>query len=248
MAFDLYSWITTNHNCIDFQFEKDLPGIRSGGNSINSYMDVFIRTSDNNIWFIESKFTEEPNNVKLPEAYFETKDELGNIIDVNYNTSTWHYNKDENKLVEGSLEKRFSGHIYVAKLYVPFVKKMMERAKTTGNKWFDTKQECCHLLGIIMFILDNPSATNSNIHFRNIVYGKEENFIENEEFAKTFMKEASAIVNSIISHYKLENISFDYDALTIQDVLNDYGQRKALGYDNKTIAQCIKDNFEGLFE
>ena len=62
------------------------------------------------------------------------------------------------------------------------------------------------------------------------------------------MKEASAMVNNIISHYNLENISFDYDALTIQDVLNDYGQRKALGYDNKTVAQCIKDNFEGLFE
>jgi len=52
MAFDLYSWLKTNDDALDFCFEKQLDGMKSGGMGPN--MDVFIETKDEVI-FIEKK-------------------------------------------------------------------------------------------------------------------------------------------------------------------------------------------------
>ena len=71
LAFDLYSWLAEEKNVIDFEFEKQLPGLKSGGMGPN--MDVFIETQDELI-FIESKFTEKAElgyiNHKNPSASY----------------------------------------------------------------------------------------------------------------------------------------------------------------------------------
>ena len=58
LAFDLYSWMAVEPITIDFQFEKQLPGVvckKSGPSGVPN-MDVYFETKDD-IVFIENKYT-----------------------------------------------------------------------------------------------------------------------------------------------------------------------------------------------
>ena len=122
LCFELYSWIVTKEGIVDFTFEKPLTGICSRGSRTNSYMDVFIETS-NDLWFIESKFTEKPTTAQLSGAYYQTLDKEGNEINVDYNKSTfYHTTKNTLAVNVKSLMERFSYKEQVIDPYTRFVK------------------------------------------------------------------------------------------------------------------------------
>lgn len=234
LAFDLYSWLANEDQCVDIQMEFKLPGIISMGHECPANMDVMIETNSE-IWFIESKFTEVCNNrdysETLPGAYWETIQ--------NDNTSDWYHNS-KGELRKYPLIKRFRGREEVANKFQAFCNYIANISKNIPDNeavdWFDAKQETCHLFGIIMYILENHPT--KKVVFSNIVYNFNPEIENRSKFANQFIKKAQALVDDIVGDNK-----FEYKTNFIQDVLLEYGDKIAYGTDSTPIKSIIEKNF-----
>lgn len=218
LAFDLYSWIP------GVQFEKKLPGVicsKSGPAGVPN-MDVFIELPDT-LLFIESKYTESANlsymegeKPKLSKAYWS-----------------------ENEHGKLSLGERFYGQTEIAQKFSQFCKKIQKvidnGEKSNPWKWFDVKQETCHLFGIIFHALNARKDEESNKYTCDSKYDgtkklvlcyiiwkmdKDDFSMKENSLPAIFEKEAKKLVNEILGD------CFEFQIHTVQEVMeksNFYG-------------------------
>lgn len=195
LAFDLYLDLTNSKNVKDFEFEYKLPGLKSGGKTPN--MDVFIETEEEQI-FIESKFTE--------------------VADLRYRSilSSSYYSKDGKM----SLDERYY-NTRVSMFVGPFVDDIEEivanNRKRGAYEWFYPKQETCHIIGILLHILnvDNKNRTNGKKKFRfyNIYWNLND---EESDIQKKFKERALKFVHDVLN---TKDIEFTYKSFSIQDLI-----------------------------
>lgn len=254
LAFELYSWIANSNQCKDIEFEFRLPGIISGNREASAYMDVYIKT-EKEIRFIESKFTEEAGCLgsSLPQAYYKQLTSTGEedaASDFNEDT---YYKTAAGKLAKKpmSVKNRFRGQENVAKYFIPFVNHMMRIENSyEHDKWFDAKQETCHLFGIIMYIIENVNnLVNEGIdkvHLQNIYFCKYPEDSIRSSFTATFISEAEKMVGNILEEYNIKNIRFEFGTSTVQDVLKKYGKEQSYVNVEKTVEESILENFPGI--
>ena len=214
MAFDLYSWIVNEPSIKDFQFEKKLPGVicSNRGTAGRPNMDVYFETNTDRI-FIESKYTE-----SATKAY--TKGEKPNL-----SKAYW----DENDYGGLSIGERFYGRDDIARDFSDFCENIQNKiddfTKNKGEnkwKWFDAKQETCHLFGIIFYLLGatknkehgyycdpNNGHLDKKVYLYNIIWSfdKEDFNIDNNSLPGIFEKEAKEI-----AAFLLQGLSFCFGA------------------------------------
>lgn len=229
LCFDLYSWMADDQSfgATNIEFEKKLPGIISGGRQISSNMDVFYETQDS-IVFIESKFTETANNKNyrntVPEAYWKEEDE---------------YHNNKGKLIRQPILERYSGNVEVKNAFVSFYNNIKKEADKKGDtSWFDAKQETCHLLGIVSFLIkENP---NKNVYFFNVAA----NYTKNE-FACCFCDVANKTVHDLLNDCAI-NVNFNYELCSVKDYFNKNGFTGKKAYkSDKSIVDLLADT--GLY-
>lgn len=212
LAFDLYSWIP------GIEFEKQLPGVlcsKSGPAGVPN-MDVFIELPDV-LLFIESKYTEAANL-----AYIGGKSP-------NLSKAYW-FDGEHGKL---SLEERFYGQRKIAYKFSMFCKSIQNEINKINIKnpwkWFDVKQETCHLFGIIFYALnarkdeethkyvcETKNTISKKMVLCNIVWKmNEDNFnLQEDSLPYIFEKKATALVNDLLGN------CFDFKIYTVQDILD----------------------------
>ena len=211
MAFELYSVLAENKRVLDFEFERQLPGLNSGGMGPN--MDVFIETEDELI-FVESKFTESArldyinrkklNDSYLSPAYFQKE----------------KYGRSSKSLTERfwkeNIGERFSNFCY------DWQKVLDDHPEWRGTTdWFEPKQETCHLSGIFGYLFQNTDQIKGKkIRLYNVFWalagdGK-------SELEKSFILLANQLIKDIISlnREKFGDLDFQMDAFSVQEMLN----------------------------
>lgn len=204
MAYDLYSWMKDCDDIIDFEFEYQLPNLKSGG--IGPNMDVFIETEDELI-FIESKFTEKANlhyidNGYLKEAYYTDKEYGRSKMDL----ATRFYNNEWAKMF--------------ALFCIEWEALMNERKWHKGKDWFEPKQETCHLSGILLFLFDknySQRIKNKRIRLNNIYWrmpSDKDSIIEKE-----FCERAQNLIDKILERHNPGVIDFKISAFSVQEML-----------------------------
>lgn len=234
LAFDLYSWIAKEQSVHSFQFEKKLPGVicsKHGPAGVPN-MDVFFETT-NDIVFIESKYLEGASlaytNGKKPSL----------------SRAYWH------KGVYGNMEpkKRFYGREDIAKHFSSFceiIQKKINLIRKNKWKWFDVKQETCHIFGVIFYLLGaeykntqgvlKEQHLDKKVHLCNIIWKCEnDNFdIDKESLPFFFEEQAKQLVKDCIG----SSVEFDFHIMTVQDLLKetdfyglDFTKAKAFGLD-----------------
>jgi hypothetical protein len=208
LAYDLYSWMKDDERILDFEFEYQLPNLRSGG--IGPNMDVFIETIDELI-FIESKFTEKANL---------------HFIDNGYLKEAYYADKPYGRKQMG-LKERFNGSEW-AQLFSDFCYKwenrMNEEGWHNGKDWFEPKQETCHLSGILLYLFDKQNRhriQNKKIRLFNIYWHmlNDRTSVMEQEFCQR----AQHMLDVIISNNNPGIIDFRIDAFSVQDMLRNGG-------------------------
>ena len=209
----LYSWMQEEKysEIKDFSFEYQLPRLNSGGMGPN--MDVYIET-ENEIIFIESKFTEKANlNYRNPNKKGET------YLSPAYYAST--HGKGQMLLSE-----RFYGFSYAEK-FAKFTKEWEDEMinhpewrKRGRVDWFEPKQETCHLCGIFFFLKEKTELIKGkSIRLLNIYWkmnGDEESAME-----QAFLSKAQLLIDEVIRMEKIQINDFKIDAFSIQEMLKD---------------------------
>lgn len=226
LAFDLYSWIP------GVEFEFKLPGVicsNKGAAGVPN-MDVYIET-DEHMVFIESKYTESAglkyckgNNPALSKAYWDKG--IYNGL---------------------PLQNRFYGRKDIGEKFCDFCAEVQSEIDINvksqdGWKWFDVKQETCHLFGIIMYALnarkiggayvcDPNRINNKKISLCNIIWKLSGDDFR-AAFPMFFKKKAEELVNEVLGN------CFSYEVYTVQDLLIkdsfyglDFKNAKAFGLD-----------------
>ena len=207
LAFDLYSWIP------NVVFEKKLPGVicsKAGPAGVPN-MDVYIELSDRHL-FIESKYTEKAglsytngDKPNLSKAYWD-KGIYGGI----------------------PLAQRFYNNEPVARKFSNFCEEMQDfidkNVKTNTHKWFDVKQETCHLFGVIMFALNARKENGSFICNENYNLSKKitlcnviwkmvgDDFNYHNSLPGHFKEKAEDLINDILGN------CFTFEIKTVQEV------------------------------
>ena len=204
MAYDLYSWMQNEPKVNDFEFEFQLPSLKSGGKGPN--MDVFIETNDE-ILFIESKFTEKAN------LHYK---------DTGYLKKAYYYDGPYGRK-KLNLVERFHGNQWAKKFSefcINWEKLMEDHRWHDGKDWFEPKQETCHLSGILLFLFDNDNKKrikNKKIRLYNVFWRMPED--EFSEMEKQFCLHAQSLLDEIISENNPGIIDFKIDAFSVQDML-----------------------------
>lgn len=216
LCFDLYSWMAEDNIYIDIEFEKKLVGLNGGGSPPN--MDAFFETSSE-FFFIESKYTEEVSGqFSIPQAYWVETDE---------------YYTTKGKLTNKPILTRYRGHADVKDAFVSFINYVKElESQRIGSTWFDSKQEICHLLGIVYYILENKPK--KAVHFLNVAA----NHID-DKISDQFCRKGKDMVLAIL---KNNNIStdFDYQSCSVRKYFGKLLDKK--GYKTeRTIMELIED-------
>ena len=216
LCFDLYSWMAEDNIYIDIEFEKKLVGLNGGGSPPS--MDAFFETSSE-IFFIESKYTEEVSGqFSIPQAYWVETDE---------------YYTTKGKLTNKPILTRYRGHADVKDAFVSFINYVKElESQRIGSTWFDSKQEICHLLGIVYYILENKPK--KAVHFLNVAA----NHID-DKISDQFCRKGKDMVLAIL---KNNNIStdFDYQSCSVRKYFGKLLDKK--GYKTeRTIMELIED-------
>lgn len=219
LCFDLYSWLCNEPKVNNFQFEKQLPGVKTGKNRVSGVpnMDVYFEY-ENDIIFIESKYTE-----KDLWKYKKDKKDDGFHLSEAY----WGTNKDGYKSCKLNNGERFYGKQYIADKFSTFCNeiqgliddKIRDNEEYSKYSWFDPKQETCHLFGIIFYVLNND-ITDRNIFLCNNVWRCEDSkdsFTMNDSIVGIFKDKAEKMLNDI---FKLQNCTFSFEVNTIQDILS----------------------------
>lgn len=223
LCFDLYSWMADDDSYVDVEVEKQLTGLNAGGSPPN--MDVFFETASD-IFFIESKYTElVRGKFKIPEAYW-------------VETDAYHNTKGE--LTEKPILERYRGRRDVKEKFVSFieyVRKIEENRK--GPTWFDSKQEICHFLGIVFYLLENKPQ--KSVHFLNVAA----NFSCND-VAVAFCIRAEEMIQQILIANSIST-PFDYQLCSIKDFFGSFLLLDRKGYKtSKTVRELISD--PGLYD
>ena len=223
LCFVLYSWMGDDDDILDIRFEKKLRVIKSGRATVYSNMDVYFET-EKDIFFIESKYTETVNNYGykegLPEAYWKEDD---------------IYKSTTGKIVTCSIDERYFRRKEVMDAFLTFIKEVDEKARTESQEiWFDAKQETCHLLGIVMYAIDNQ--TKNDIHFNNIAAN-----YSNNDFANWFRTKAERMVKDLFKLFNVE-AGFEYKLCGVREFFteNDFFDKKGFRSDN-TVYDLITD-------
>lgn len=215
MAYDLYSWMIKDKEphpeIIDFEFEKHLDPLKSGGTGPN--MDVYIETKDE-IIFIESKFTEKAN------LNYLNKNKKGDTY-----LSPAYYAPTHGKKPM-SLLNRFDNASYAqrfANFCIDWEKEMNEHPswrKRGRVDWFEPKQETCHICGILFFLRNNSDLIKGkSIRLYNIYWKIEGD--ENSEMEQCFIKNARSLIEYAVTSEGFEIKDFIIDAFSVQEMLKD---------------------------
>ena len=232
MTFDLYSWMSNEDIVRDFKFERKLPAIKSyrkGNNSGNTagvpHIDVYIETGTD-IIFIESKYTEKAGLHYKGEGKKDLKPQYWN-----------------QGIYKGlSISQRFYNEEEIALMFSNFCDDIQEEIDRTKElykgsnpwKWFNAKQETCHLFGIIFFLLDSKevvkyayghsqsSLKSKRIHLYNIIWQLNGDVIEKRKHTlpAIFEEKANKLVRRCLP------VEFDFNIMTVQELLkqsNFYG-------------------------
>lgn len=199
-AFDLYSWMAYDNLIDDMEFEFHLPRLASGGMGPN--MDVYVKTG-NEVIFIESKFSELANlhyidNKYLSEAYY---------VNAVYGSR---------KL---NLCQRYYGHEFANEIskFCYDIEEAMKRNKWhNGIDWFEPKQETCHLVGIILFIMQHKKdLEGKRVKLCNIYYQLENDKVS--ELLETFEQKVVELIDKIKD--QLGNVSFEFKHFSVQEMI-----------------------------
>lgn len=216
LCFDLYSWLGAPeyyNQGYEVAFEKYLPRLRLPYNNPYPNMDVLIRRGDT-LLFIESKFTETtgyPAKAKASENAFG--------LPLSYSMGLGELSPEEWK----TLGQRYYDNGEAAKRFREFILDINEFAKANpaDADWFDPKQECTHLFGILFYLLElDPTHSvqtdfGGEIHhviFENIVYGFD---FQKSPMAERFLTKGNALIQGLLKESRSE-IDFDYDAISVQ--------------------------------
>lgn len=224
LCFDLYSWMGSDPDYDVIEFEMKLRGIVSGGREVHPNMDVFFKRGQE-IFFIESKYTETVFNKGyrkgLPEAYWNKNDA---------------YKSVSGKLVEYPIIRRYHGYEDVMEAFVSFIEQIdMEASKEEKRSWFDAKQETCHLLGIVLFALENKQT--EQIHFFNVAANE-----SYSDLSVLFSEKAEEMVRKIFEDHAVA-ASFDYQLCSVDDFFGSYMLWNKKGYQSdKTIRELVSDS------
>lgn len=219
-AFDLYSWMAYDDRILDFEFEYHLPGMASGGMGPN--MDVYVETSDEVI-FIESKYSEIANlhyidNGNLSKAYYAN--EL--------------YGRRKMNLVE-----RYYGHDFaknISSFCYDFETKLKAWRKTSD--WFDPKQETCHLIGVLLHLMNHlDEYKGKKIKLHNIYFGFSGD--THSEMACCFEGMVKNLLLSIKD--KISEFEIDYKSYSVQELLLDNSLLLKDIHFPENIQNCIAD-------
>ena len=226
LCFELFSWMAFDGNIEDIEFEYFLPGLKS----VHGYvvpqpnMDVYYENEDIN--FVESKFTE--------QSYNKKEDISKNYYD--------YYLDGNNNIGENVLEVcniRFDGNLIFAKHFIKLVNEILEYGeehKLLNKKdWFDLKQEITHIFGIGQYIY--KFRPTKNIKFTNLVY-----LFDNgvSLLAKHFRALAVNMMNIYINELELP-ILFFYDFKYMQDYVHELILNRRAFASNKRIKDIFKE-------
>lgn len=217
LCFDLYSWLCSEPKVKSFQFEKQLPGVLTGRKSGRPNMDVYFEY-ENHIIFIESKYTEK-------DSWKYKKDKKDN----GFHLSEAYWGTDDNgyKSCRMNIGQRFYDNPKIAEKFSEFCEeiqglidnKKQNEEEYSKYRWFDPKQETCHLFGIIFYVLNND-IRDRNIHLCNNVWRCEDphdSFIMDDSIVGVFKEKAENMLNAI---FKKQNCTFLFEVNTIQDILS----------------------------
>ncbi len=227
LAFDLYSWIVENKNVKEFSFEYMLPGVltsKSGPSGVPN-MDVYIEI-DNNIVFIENKYTE-----KSDFGYMDLNKVKSNGELAKPKLSQAYYLNKEYGRSNLSLAERFYGYKEIGEAFSNFCMEIdeeiikLQKDDKTECAWFDAKQETCHLFGIIFYLLgtkiDHLNKRREELHNKKIslchIFWKMNKDNESAQFPIFFKQKAERLINEILEGYGF-NCKFDFRILTAQSL------------------------------
>lgn len=228
LCFDLYSWMGEDEGFDDVEFEYKLCCLVSGGRRVYANMDVYYAVG-NEVTFIESKYTETADNrnymIDLPEAYWKT---------------TCEYKSASGKVVRQEILERYSKQRDVMDQFFAFIGDISEELNKRGAvSWFDAKQETCHLLGIVNYILsDTLDKEVEVVNFHNVAANYEQ-----DAFAEYFRSRAEEMVRNILKTRNL-SIQFNYGLYSIKDFFEKHGwlDRKAYATD-LTVSDLLASYF-----
>lgn len=224
-AFDVYSWMSNDKRIDDMEFEFHLPGLASGGMGPN--MDVFVETG-NEVIFIESKFSELANlhyidNKYLSEAYY---------VNAVYGSR---------KL---NLCQRYYGHEFaneVSQFCYDIEEAMKLNKWHEGIDWFEPKQETCHLVGIILYIMQHKDClAGKRVKLCNIYYQLEKD--EDSKLLGTFEQKVVELIDKIKD--QLGNVSLEFKHFSVQEMI----KNNSLLSNNITFPDDINRRIESFKE
>lgn len=199
-AFDLYSWMAYDERVDDMEFEFHLPGLASGGMGPN--MDVFVEIG-NEVIFIESKFSELANlhyldNKYLSEAYY---------------VNAVYGNRKRN------LRQRYYGYEFAKEIsdFCYDIEKQMTQEKWhKGNDWFEPKQETCHLVGILLYIMQHKEYfEGKSVKLCNIYYKL--NGDKDSDLLKVFEQKFLELIYKV--KHLLGNVSLEFKHFSVQEMI-----------------------------
>jgi len=226
LCFELFSFLANDENIIDIEFEYYLPGLKSvhGYNVPAPNMDVYFE--DDDIHFIETKFTEISYNKKedISKNYYEYYLDGNNNID---------------KSVLDICNIRFDGNLIFAKYFIKLVNDILnyaEEKELLSNKdWFNLKQEITHIFGIGQYIYKYKPT--KNIKFTNLIY------LFDNGISKLAYKFRSLVVN-MMNKYINElglNVLFFYDFMYMQNYIETIDLNKEAYASNRKISDILKE-------
>jgi len=220
LCFDLYSWLCNEPKVNNFQFEKQLPGVKTGKNRVSGVpnMDVYFEYDESDIIFIESKYTE-----KDDWKYKKDKNNKGK----GYHLSEAYWTSGGYKSCDWNIGQRFYDNPKIAEKFSEFCEeiqglidnKKQNQEEYSKYRWFDPKQETCHLFGIIFYVIQKR-LENKRIHLCNNVWRCEDSkdsFTMDDSIVGCFKNKAEKMLNDI---FEGQNCTFTFEVNTIQDILS----------------------------
>lgn len=244
LCFDLYSWLCLLPNIYNFQFEKQLPGVKTGINRLSGVpnIDVYYEFGDD-IVFIESKYTETDY-----WKYKEDKTQNG------FHLSQAYWEQNHYKSCKLNLCERFYGYAEIADIFSKFCNDIQSSINSHKRdrdrfKWFDPKQETCHLFGIIFHVLNN-NIKGKNIHLCNNVWkciDSNDCFDLKNSIVGDFKEKSEKMIGEI---FKKQNCDFQYNVYTVQSILSgkfmglDFTKASLFAKDRITVKDYILTNYK----
>lgn len=217
LCFDLYSWLGSpryEKEGYEVIFEKYLPRLRLGRENPYPNMDVMIVHGDT-LLFIESKFTE---TTSYPGGNKKSENDFG--LPLSYSMGLEPTLEDKQRRI---LVDRYYDDEEAALRFRSFILAANENAKKNPqqNDWFNPKQECTHLFGILFYLMGLDSSHSlgrdygEQIHhvlFYNVVYGFDHAM---SPLAEDFVIEGNKLIQDLLKE-KNSDLTFEYGTTTVQ--------------------------------